>query len=100
MCTNIFFFLLQDIEDLENKPVNTISYTVNSENGCVTLSEAHFAELQRTIQTLKAQLEQRELACFLAKQVSRCVHCIVYNIFFFLSCQIYSHKEIQVNTLI
>lgn len=78
-----FFFLLQDIEDLENKPVNTISYTVNSENGCVTLSEAHFAELQRTIQTLKAQLEQRELACFLAKQVSRCDHCIVYNILFF-----------------
>ncbi|KAK2587422.1 hypothetical protein KPH14_003135 [Odynerus spinipes] len=61
-------WLMYDIEDLENKPVNTISYTVNSENGCVTLSEAHFAELQRTIQTLKAQLEQRELACFLAKQ--------------------------------
>ncbi|XP_043489158.1 protein arginine N-methyltransferase 1 [Polistes fuscatus] len=60
--------LMYDVEDLENKPVNTISYTVNSENGCVTLSEAHFAELQRTIQTLKAQLEQREIACFLAKQ--------------------------------
>lgn len=54
---------------MEEKTTKPIAYTVNSENGCVTLSEAHFAELQRTIQTLRAQLEQRELACFLAKQV-------------------------------
>lgn len=57
------------MEDLEEKTTKPIAYTVNSENGCVTLSEAHFAELQRTIQTLRAQLEQRELACFMAKQV-------------------------------
>ena len=61
-------WLMFDIEDLEEKTTKPIAYTVNSENGCVTLSEAHFAELQRTIQTLRAQLEHRELACFLAKQ--------------------------------
>ncbi|CAL7952118.1 unnamed protein product [Xylocopa violacea] len=61
-------WLMFDIEDLEEKITKPIAYTVNSENGCVTLSEAHFAELQRTIQTLRAQLEQRELACYLAKQ--------------------------------
>ncbi|KOC60886.1 Protein arginine N-methyltransferase 3 [Habropoda laboriosa] len=61
-------WLMFDIEDLEEKTTKPIAYTVNSENGCVTLSEAHFAELQRTIQRLRAQLEQDELACYLAKQ--------------------------------
>lgn len=61
-------WLMIDIEDLKEKTPKPVVYTVNSENGCVTLSEAHFAELQSTIQTLKAQLEQREIACSLAKQ--------------------------------
>ncbi|XP_076618862.1 arginine methyltransferase 3 [Colletes latitarsis] len=61
-------WLMFDIEDLEEKTTKSVAYTVNLENGCVTLSEAHFVELQKTIQTLRAQLEQRELACFMAKQ--------------------------------
>ncbi|XP_033216903.1 protein arginine N-methyltransferase 3 isoform X2 [Belonocnema kinseyi] len=61
-------WLMLDIEELEEKTTRPVAYPVNSENGCVTLSEIHFAELQRTIQSLKAQLEQRELACLSAKQ--------------------------------
>nr|XP_033326088.1 protein arginine N-methyltransferase 3 [Megalopta genalis] len=61
-------WLMFDIDDLEEKTTKPIAYTVNSENGCVTLSEAHFAELQRTIQVLRAELEQREMACYLTKQ--------------------------------
>ncbi|XP_015603827.1 protein arginine N-methyltransferase 3 [Cephus cinctus] len=61
-------WLMLDIEDFEDEAPKPAAYPVNSENGCVTLSEVHFAELQRTIQSLKAQLEQRELACLLAKQ--------------------------------
>ncbi|XP_043268413.1 protein arginine N-methyltransferase 1 [Venturia canescens] len=69
-------WLMLDIEDIvddrgekdEERPSRQTAYPVNSENGCVTLSETHFAELQRTIQSLKAQLEQREIVCFLAKQ--------------------------------
>ncbi|XP_076279077.1 arginine methyltransferase 3 [Lasioglossum baleicum] len=61
-------WLMFDIDDLEEKTTKPIAYTVNSENGCVTLSEAHFAELQRTIQILRAELEQREMACYLGKQ--------------------------------
>ncbi|KZC10241.1 Protein arginine N-methyltransferase 3, partial [Dufourea novaeangliae] len=61
-------WLMFDIDDLEEKTTKPTAYTVNSENGCVTLSEAHFADLQRTIQTLRAELEQRELACCMAKQ--------------------------------
>ncbi|XP_011298245.1 protein arginine N-methyltransferase 1 [Fopius arisanus] len=64
-------WLMLDIEELDQgSPEDTkvTSFPVNCENGCVTLSETHFAELQRTIQSLKAQLEQRETACYLAKQ--------------------------------
>ncbi|KAG7202401.1 hypothetical protein KM043_018717 [Ampulex compressa] len=61
-------WLMFDVEDLEEKPAKPISYTVNSENGCVTLSEAHFAEMQRTIQELKGALEESEVVCFLGKQ--------------------------------
>lgn len=45
------------------------SYPVNAENGCVTLSEQHFVELQKTIKELKLQLKQREAAYFCAKEV-------------------------------
>ncbi|XP_074095629.1 arginine methyltransferase 3 [Cotesia typhae] len=44
------------------------SYPVNAENGCVTLSEQHFVELQKTIKDLKLQLKQREAAYFCAKE--------------------------------
>ncbi|KAK0162858.1 hypothetical protein PV327_006600 [Microctonus hyperodae] len=65
--------IINDIEEVEEPYVHDdkkklTCYPVNSENGCVTLSEKHFVELQKTIQTLNAQLEQRETACGLAKQ--------------------------------
>ena len=59
-----------DIQELKVPVQEPVTYPVNSsENGCVQLSEIHFVELQRTIQSLKAQLEQREISCLLAKQV-------------------------------
>lgn len=62
-------WLMLDIEDFnEEDTKKPIAYPVNSENGCVTLSEAHFVELQRTIQSLRAQLEQRDVVCQLAKE--------------------------------
>lgn len=62
--------VFSDVQELK-VPVQEqlTTYPVNFENGCVQLSEIHFAELQRTIHSLKAQLEQREIACLLAKQV-------------------------------
>lgn len=63
------FSFFKDIEELEDTTIKPIAYTVNSENGCVTLSETHFADLQRTIQSFKAQLEQKNYACRLAQQV-------------------------------
>lgn len=61
-------WLMFDIKDLGEKLTKPVAYTVNSGNGRVTLSEAHFADLQRTIQSLRVQLAQREFACILAKQ--------------------------------
>lgn len=71
------------MEELEEKVTKPAAYPVNSENGCVTLSEIHFAELQRTIQSLKAQLEQRELACLSAKQVRKKINPSLQNTIFF-----------------
>lgn len=66
MLTKFFF---SDVDDLGDEVGNSNNYLINSVTEGVTLSEIHFAELQRTIQSLKAQLEQRDLACLLAKQV-------------------------------
>ena len=63
------------MDELGDDVKNSEEYPVNTENEGVTLSEIHFAELQRTIQSLKAQLEQRDLACLLAKQVYYFVTC-------------------------
>lgn len=57
------------MDDLGDEVVNSNNYLINPQTEGVTLSEIHFAELQRTIQSLKAQLEHRDLACLLAKQV-------------------------------
>lgn len=66
----INLFSVTDIEDFnEEDSKKPTAYPVNSENGCVTLSETHFVELQRTIQSLRAQLEQRDAVCQLAKEV-------------------------------
>ncbi|KAL7293838.1 hypothetical protein TKK_0012895 [Trichogramma kaykai] len=61
-------WLMFDIEDLEGEKKSNDNLEVMPSNEGVTLSEIHFSELQRTIQSLKAQLEQRDLACLLAKQ--------------------------------
>ncbi|XP_058807025.1 protein arginine N-methyltransferase 3 isoform X2 [Phymastichus coffea] len=61
-------WLMLDLDDIEDPITNSHVYPTNSEHESVTLSEIHFAELQRTIQSLKAQLEQRDLACLIAKQ--------------------------------
>ena len=60
---------MDDLND-DRKVKDSKPYTVNSENGCVTLSESHFAELQGRIQSLSAELVQREATCLLAKQVN------------------------------
>lgn len=62
-------FFISDLEELGDVVTNSIDFPVNTDNEGVTLSEMHFAELQKTIQYLKAQLEQRDLTCLLAKQV-------------------------------
>lgn len=57
-------FLYIDFEDLDIPPSvpsgsNTNvsgGFHVNAEDGCVTLSEVHFSELQKTIQHLTAQV--------------------------------------------
>nr|CAD7260629.1 unnamed protein product [Timema shepardi] len=58
-------WLMFDIDDLEvsfpNISIgNNGFHVVNAENGCVTLSEHHFAELQRTIQTLTVQVQEKD----------------------------------------
>lgn len=58
-----FYVLLTDFEDVEEPTVlhgggalPRTGYPVNAEDGRVTLSETHFAELQRTIQSLNSQV--------------------------------------------
>nr|CAD7395281.1 unnamed protein product [Timema cristinae] len=59
-------WLMFDIDDLEvSLPKMSIGnngfHVVNAENGCVTLSEQHFTELQRTIQTLTMQVQEKDV---------------------------------------
>ncbi|XP_046486951.1 protein arginine N-methyltransferase 3 [Neodiprion pinetum] len=62
-------WLMLDIDDFNDADIKKpTAYPVNSENGCVTLSEIHFVELQGTIQSLRAQLEHSEVAYQLAKE--------------------------------
>lgn len=61
-------WLMFDFEDLDVPPAAggnksiTVSggFHVNAEDGCVTLSEVHFSELQKTIQNLTAQVKEKE----------------------------------------
>ena len=65
----MYIFCL-DVDELGDMEMNFNDYPViNASSEGVTLSEMHFDELQKTIQYLKAQLEQRDLTCLLAKQV-------------------------------
>ncbi|PZC75315.1 hypothetical protein B5X24_HaOG206454 [Helicoverpa armigera] len=51
-------WLMYDFDALTDKPSSPKTYHANVENGLVTLSEAHFTELQRTIQFLTQQLTE------------------------------------------
>jgi protein arginine N-methyltransferase 3 len=60
--------IISDIDELDDV-TNTNECPTNTENEKTIISDIHFNELQRTIQSLKAQLEQQNLAYLLAKQV-------------------------------
>ncbi|CAB3250524.1 unnamed protein product [Arctia plantaginis] len=61
-------WLTYDFESLTDKPSSPKTYHANVENGLVTLSQAHFLELQRTIQTLTQQLNDNQTRLQLAKE--------------------------------
>lgn len=61
-------WLMYDFESLTEKPSSPKSYHANVENGLVTLSQAHFIELQRTIQTLTEQLKESQVHLQMAKE--------------------------------
>lgn len=51
-------WIMYDFDSLTDKPSSPKTYHANVENGLVTLSEAHFSELQHTIQFLTSQLAE------------------------------------------
>lgn len=53
-------WLTFDFESLMEKPSSPKTYHANVENGLVTLSQAHFIELQRTIQNYTEQLKESQ----------------------------------------
>ncbi|GLH05504.1 Histone-arginine methyltransferase CARMER [Gryllus bimaculatus] len=57
-------WLMHDYEDLDDSSFAQKSgngfHVANAENGCVTLSEQHFAELQRTIQKLSLEVQEKD----------------------------------------
>ncbi|XP_072937106.1 protein arginine N-methyltransferase 3 [Epargyreus clarus] len=61
-------WMMFDFESLQEKPASPRSYHANVENGLVTLSQAHFTELQRTIQSLTAQLKDSQIHLQMAKE--------------------------------
>lgn len=61
-------WLMYDFESLAEKPSSPKSYHANVENGLVTLSQAHFIELQRTIQTLTEQLKESQSHLQMARE--------------------------------
>lgn len=61
-------WLMYDFDALTDKPSSPKTYHANVENGLVTLSEAHFSELQRTIQLLTQQLAESSTLLSNAKE--------------------------------
>lgn len=61
-------WLMYDFESLEEKPSSPTTYHANVENGLVTLSQGHFTELQRTIQTLTEQVKIGQAHLQMAKE--------------------------------
>lgn len=61
-------WLMFDFDSITEKPSSPKSYHANVENGLVTLSQAHFTELQRTIHTLTEQLKESQSHLQMAKE--------------------------------
>lgn len=61
-------WLMYDFESLTDTPSSPKTYHANVENGLVTLSQAHFIELQRTIQNLSEQLKESQSHVAMAKE--------------------------------
>ncbi|XP_026757196.2 protein arginine N-methyltransferase 1 [Galleria mellonella] len=61
-------WLMFDFDSLIDKPNSPKTYHANVENGLVTLSQTHFIELQRTIQTLTEQLNETQTHLQMAKE--------------------------------
>lgn len=61
-------WLTYDIESLPEKSSSPKTYHANVENGLVTLSQAHFTELQRTIQALTGQLKESQTHLQMARE--------------------------------
>lgn len=61
-------WFMYDFDSLTDKPSSPNTYHANVENGLVTLSQAHFIELQRTIQTLSEQLKESQTHLQMARE--------------------------------
>ncbi|CAG4997579.1 unnamed protein product [Parnassius apollo] len=61
-------WLMFDFESLAESVSPPKSYHANVENGLVTLSQAHFLELQRTIQNLTEQLKESQTHLQMARE--------------------------------
>ncbi|XP_059058167.1 protein arginine N-methyltransferase 3 [Achroia grisella] len=61
-------WLMFDFESLSDKCNSPKTYHANVENGLVTLSQTHFIELQKTIQTLTGQLKENQAHLQMAKE--------------------------------
>lgn len=53
-------WLMYDFDSLNEGLAQSSSFHANLENGLVTLSEAHFVELQKTMQSLTGKLREKE----------------------------------------
>lgn len=61
-------WLTFDFDSVSEKPNSPKTYHANVENGVVTLSQGHFTELQKTIQTLSEQLSESQTHLQMAKE--------------------------------
>lgn len=61
-------WLMFDFDSITDNPSSPKTYHANVENGLVTLSQAHFIELQRTIQALTEQLKESQTHLQMAKE--------------------------------
>ncbi|XP_013182940.1 protein arginine N-methyltransferase 1 [Amyelois transitella] len=60
-------WLMFDFDTVVCNPSSPLTYHANVENGLVTLTQAHFSELQRTIRNLSEQLNESNIYLEMAK---------------------------------